>query len=63
MSKAAKYSAIELLRNGRAIEMRALRSDDRAGLLAAVGRIARSRSTAASSSQSKTSRTRRSPIS
>jgi RimJ/RimL family protein N-acetyltransferase len=38
MSKAAKYSAIELLRNGRAIEIRALGLDDRAGLLAAVGR-------------------------
>jgi GNAT superfamily N-acetyltransferase len=38
MSKAAKYTAIEPLRNGRAIEIRALGPDDRAGLLAAVGR-------------------------
>jgi RimJ/RimL family protein N-acetyltransferase len=38
MLEAAKYSAIELLRNGRRVEIRALRSDDRAELIAAVGR-------------------------
>jgi RimJ/RimL family protein N-acetyltransferase len=38
MLSAAKYSAIEVLRNGRQIEIRALRSDDRAGLLDAVER-------------------------
>ena len=34
----AKYSAFELLRNGRRIEIRALRPGDRADLVAAVGR-------------------------
>lgn len=38
MLNAAKYSAIEVLRNGRQIEIRALRSEDRAGLLDAVER-------------------------
>jgi RimJ/RimL family protein N-acetyltransferase len=36
--EAAKYSAIDLLRNGRRIEIRALRPDDRTELVAAVGR-------------------------
>jgi GNAT superfamily N-acetyltransferase len=35
---AAKYAAVETLRVGRQLEIRALRPDDRAGLLAAVGR-------------------------
>jgi GNAT superfamily N-acetyltransferase len=39
MSEAAKYSAIEALRDGRRVEIRALRRDDRADLLTAVGRI------------------------
>jgi RimJ/RimL family protein N-acetyltransferase len=38
MVEAAKYSAVEELRNGRRVEIRALRPDDRADLLAAVGR-------------------------
>jgi RimJ/RimL family protein N-acetyltransferase len=38
MSDAANYSAFELLRNGRRIEIRALRPDDRSDLLAAVDR-------------------------
>jgi RimJ/RimL family protein N-acetyltransferase len=36
---AAEYSAVEQLRNGRRIEIRALRPDDRADLVAAVGNI------------------------
>jgi hypothetical protein len=36
--EAAKYSAIDLLRNGRRVEIRALRPDDRPELVAAVGR-------------------------
>jgi RimJ/RimL family protein N-acetyltransferase len=36
--EAAKYSAIDLLRNGRRIEIRALRPDDRTELVAAVRR-------------------------
>ena len=38
MLEAAKYSAVETLRNGRRVEIRALRPDDRADLVAAVGR-------------------------
>ena len=38
-SEASKYSAVEMLRNGRRVEIRALRPDDRAGLVAAVGRV------------------------
>jgi len=38
MMEAAKYSAVELLRDGRRLEIRALKPDDRAGLAAAVGR-------------------------
>jgi GNAT superfamily N-acetyltransferase len=38
MFEAAKYSAVEELRNERRVEIRALRPDDRADLLAAVGR-------------------------
>jgi RimJ/RimL family protein N-acetyltransferase len=38
MLEAAKYSAVESLRNGRQVEIRALRPDDRADLVAAVGR-------------------------
>jgi RimJ/RimL family protein N-acetyltransferase len=36
MSKASTYSSFELLRNGRRIEIRALRPDDRADIVAAV---------------------------
>jgi len=36
--EAANYSAVEDLRNGRRVEIRALRPDDRADLLAAIGR-------------------------
>jgi GNAT superfamily N-acetyltransferase len=36
--EAAKYSVVEALRNGRWVEIRALRPDDRADLLAAVDR-------------------------
>jgi GNAT superfamily N-acetyltransferase len=39
MTKAAEYSAIETLRNGERIEIRALRPDDRTDLLAAVEHI------------------------
>ena len=39
MLEAAKYSALELLRDGHEIEIRALRPDDQADLAAAVGRI------------------------
>ncbi len=38
MIEAATYSAIETLRDGRQVEIRALRPDDQAGLLAAVER-------------------------
>jgi RimJ/RimL family protein N-acetyltransferase len=38
MLNAAKYSAVEFLRNERPIEIRALRTDDRADLLGAVKR-------------------------
>ena len=34
----AKYSALESLRDGRTIEIRALKQDDQAGLMAAVSR-------------------------
>ena len=38
MAQARDYSATETLRDGLTVEIRALRSDDRAGMLAAVGR-------------------------
>ena len=38
MINAARYSAVDLLRDGRSIEIRALRTNDRADLLGAVGR-------------------------
>ncbi len=38
MLEAANYSAFETLRDGRRVEIRALRPDDRADLIAAVGR-------------------------
>jgi ribosomal protein S18 acetylase RimI-like enzyme len=38
MSNAADYSSVEALRNGGRVEIRALRPDDQANLLAAVGR-------------------------
>jgi ribosomal protein S18 acetylase RimI-like enzyme len=38
MSGAASYSAVEHLRDGRSIEIRALRPDDTAGMLAAIER-------------------------
>jgi len=37
MAQAANFSAVELLRDGRRIEIRAIRPSDRAALLAAVG--------------------------
>jgi RimJ/RimL family protein N-acetyltransferase len=39
MCEASKYSAFELLRNGRQINIRALRPEDRADVVAAVDRI------------------------
>jgi RimJ/RimL family protein N-acetyltransferase len=39
MSEASKYSAFELLRDGRRVEIRALRPDDRADIVAAVDRM------------------------
>jgi RimJ/RimL family protein N-acetyltransferase len=39
MSDAERYREIEELRDGRRVEIRALRPDDRANMLAAVGRI------------------------
>ena len=38
VSEAANYSAVEELRDGRRVEIRAVRPDDRADLVAAVGR-------------------------
>jgi GNAT superfamily N-acetyltransferase len=38
MSEPANYSAFETLRDGRRVEIRALRPEDRAGLIAAVAR-------------------------
>ena len=38
MSEAAKFSTVELLRNEQQIEIRALRPDDQANMIAAVGR-------------------------
>ena len=38
MMNAAKYSAVDVLRDGRRIGIRALRTDDRADLLGAVER-------------------------
>ena len=38
MLDAAKYSAVDLLRDGRRVEIRALKPDDQADLVAAVGR-------------------------
>jgi RimJ/RimL family protein N-acetyltransferase len=38
MSKAANYSVVELLRDGRPLEIRALKPDDQADLVAAVDR-------------------------
>jgi GNAT superfamily N-acetyltransferase len=39
MSDAARYSAVETLRTGQRIEIRALKPDDRDGMLAAVGLV------------------------
>jgi RimJ/RimL family protein N-acetyltransferase len=39
MVDAAKYAAVELLRNGHSIEIRSLRPDDRDDLIDSVGRI------------------------
>jgi RimJ/RimL family protein N-acetyltransferase len=39
MSELAKYSEVEALRDGRRVDIRALRPEDRDNLLAAVGRI------------------------
>jgi ribosomal protein S18 acetylase RimI-like enzyme len=39
MSEAANYSALEKLRDGRRAEIRAFRPDDKADMLAAVGRL------------------------
>src|SRR6478735_3517813 len=41
MAEAATYSAKEVLRDGRPVEIRALRPDDRADLIMAVGRTSR----------------------
>jgi GNAT superfamily N-acetyltransferase len=41
MVEAATYSAVETLRDGRRVAIRALRQEDRAELLAAVGRTSR----------------------
>jgi hypothetical protein len=49
MVEAGKYSAIEELRNGRRVEIRAFRPDDRADLLAAVGRTGANPSSVVSS--------------
>ena len=38
MAEAADYSCVERLRDGRPVEIRALRPDDRAEMLAAIGR-------------------------
>jgi hypothetical protein len=38
MLEAANYSAFETLRDGRRVEIRALRPNDRADLIAAIGR-------------------------
>jgi RimJ/RimL family protein N-acetyltransferase len=38
VAEAANYSAVETLRDGRRVEIRALRPDDQAGLIAAVDR-------------------------
>src|SRR5438046_1325692 len=38
MLEATEYSVIERLRDGRTIQIRALRPDDRADMLAAIGR-------------------------
>ena len=38
MSEAAEYSTVERLRNGRQVKIRAIRPDDRADLVTAVGR-------------------------
>ena len=38
MSQAANYSAIEVMRDGRSVELRALRPDDQDQLLAAIHR-------------------------
>src|SRR5215468_3446368 len=40
MAELADYSSIAVLRDGRRMEIRALRPGDRDGLLAAVGRVA-----------------------
>jgi GNAT superfamily N-acetyltransferase len=42
MAEPARYSSAEVLRDGRRLEIRTLRPDDRAGFLAAVGRVAAS---------------------
>ena len=41
MAEAADYSALEQLRDGRPVKIRALRPDDRAGMLAAIGRTSK----------------------
>ena len=38
---AARYAAVERLRNGALLEIRALRPDDRAGMLAVIGRASK----------------------
>jgi GNAT superfamily N-acetyltransferase len=39
MSEAAEYSGIEALRDGRRVEIRALKPEDREGMVAAFGRV------------------------
>jgi RimJ/RimL family protein N-acetyltransferase len=41
MADASDYSALEQLRDGRPVKIRALRPDDRAGMLAAIGRTSK----------------------
>ena len=60
MMNAAKYSAVDVLRDGRRIEIRALRTDDRADLLRAVERTSAQSLYRRFSARSGTSRKRKS---
>jgi hypothetical protein len=59
MIDAANYLATETLRDGRTVEIRAQRSQDREGMHAAIARPARGRFTVASSRSGATFRRRR----
>jgi len=50
MSEAINYTARELLRDGSQVEIRALRPEDEAAMLAAIERTVHNRCSAASSS-------------